>query len=90
MFGDQAHGLKSGISMIGCRRLGLLCYKIELYVKTFDFLIDKMSPLTPRHTPRDDKVWFLTHPFKAGLAIPMDVKNVRLAFACTAFVFFLF
>eukprot|EP00729_Bicosta_minor_P013545 gene13545-474_t len=31
MFGDQAHGLKSGISMIGCRRLGLLCYKIELY-----------------------------------------------------------
>ena len=33
-FGDEAHGLKSGISMIGCRRLALLCYKLELYGQT--------------------------------------------------------
>eukprot|EP00039_Didymoeca_costata_P021954 m.3324 g.3324 ORF g.3324 m.3324 type:complete len:132 (-) comp2740_c0_seq1:135-530(-) len=29
-FGGNAHALKSGVSMIGCKRLALLCYKLEL------------------------------------------------------------
>lgn len=29
-FGELAHGLKSGICMIGCARLALLCSKIEV------------------------------------------------------------
>eukprot|EP00043_Microstomoeca_roanoka_P007545 m.72661 g.72661 ORF g.72661 m.72661 type:complete len:130 (-) comp13865_c0_seq2:729-1118(-) len=29
-FGDTAHSLKSGMSVVGCSRLSVLCYKIEL------------------------------------------------------------
>ena len=36
-FGDIAHALKSGISMLGAARLSLLCAKIELYGRVGPF-----------------------------------------------------
>ena len=28
LFGEHAHGLKSGVCMIGCNRLALVCHKL--------------------------------------------------------------
>ena len=36
-FGDIAHALKSGISMLGAARLSLLCAKMELYGRAGPF-----------------------------------------------------